>query len=109
MFHNKKINYRAIASKAGRLAKQSAPLLICGAVGAVHCFAAASPLSKLLTDLSTEATGTWATAGACIGLVVGLIGLKFGGHDAKGAMVTLTILSFTLLSVNGVVTYLQGE
>ena len=90
--------------------KASAPVLLCGAVTASHCFAGTSPLAKLLTDVASEATGTWAVAGAGIGLTVGIVGLKMeGGQNHKGPLFTLTGLSFLLLSVNALVSYLQGE
>lgn len=96
-------------SRASRALRSLAPFMLYMAVAAVSCFAAASPLSKLLTDLSGEATSTWATAGAGIGLVLGLLGLKFGNRDHKGAMATMVVVSFALLSVQGIIAYLQGE
>ena len=59
--------------------------------------------------MSAEATGTWAIAGTVIGLVIGLLGIKFGGNEMKGKMVTLLVASFCLLSVQAIVTYLQAE
>ena len=90
--------------------KQSTPLLICLALAAIRCEAAASPMAKFVTDVASEATSTWAVAGAGIGLVTGLVGLKMdGGHNFKGPLLTLVGLSFALLSVNGIVAYLQAE
>gem|GEM_PF-5037896 len=90
--------------------KQATPLLVCGACVALRCEAAASPLAKLVTDVAAEATGTWALAGAGIGLVLGIIGMKMdGGRDVKAASMTLAGLSFGLLSVNAIVAYLQAE
>lgn len=90
--------------------KQAAPVLICFGLVALRCEAAASPVAKLVSDVAAEATGTWATAGAGIGLVTGLVGLKMdGGHNFKGPLMTLVGLSFALLSVNGLVAYLQAE
>ena len=90
--------------------KQATPVLLCLALTAIRCEAAASPLSKLVSDVAAAATGTWATAGAGIGLVTGLVGLKMdGGHNFKGPLMTLVGLSFALLSVNGIVAYLQAE
>lgn len=97
----------------GRVApylKQATPLLVVGACAALRCEAAASPLAKLVTDVAGEATGTWATAGAGVGLVTGLVGLKMdGGQNFKGPLMTLVGLSFALLSVNGFIAYLQAE
>jgi hypothetical protein len=95
---------------APTLLKQSTPLLLCAALTAIRCEAAASPVAKFVSDVANEATGTWATAGAGIGLVTGLVGLKMdGGHNFKGPLLTLVGLSFALLSVNGIVAYLQAE
>jgi hypothetical protein len=92
------------------LLRSSAPLLIVAVLTAIRCEAAASPLAKLLTDVASEATGTWAVTGASIGLVTGIVGLKMeGGQNHKGPLFTLAGLSFLLLSVNGVVAYLQNE
>jgi hypothetical protein len=35
--------------------------------------------------------------------------MKFDGHEAKGKMVTPSIIAFLLLSVQAIVVYLQGE
>ncbi len=96
-----------VASTA-RFAKRCAPAALLMALAGVRCYAA-SPFAKWMTDLSAEATSTWAITGAVIGLVLGLLGLKFGNHDAKGKMVTLCVVSFALLSVQGIVAYLQAE
>ena len=97
------------AASTTRFAKRCGPFAIVLPVTAVRCYAASSPMARWLTDLSAEATGTWAITAAVIGLTIGLIGMKFGGHEAKGKMVTLSILAFLLLSVQGIVTYLQSE
>jgi hypothetical protein len=98
-----------VASTA-RFAKRCAPLALLMWVAAVRCYAAASPLAKLVTDVAAEATGTWAVAGAGIGLVTGIIGMKMdGSREVKGAAATLAGLSFLLLSVNAIVAYLQAE
>jgi type IV secretory pathway VirB2 component (pilin) len=99
----------ACAASKKRFVKSCLPLALFMAVSAVRCYAGTSPMAKWLTDLSAEATGTWAITAAVIGLATGLIGMKFGGHEAKGKMVTLSIIAFLLLSVQGIVTYLQGE
>ncbi len=79
-------------------------------LSAVRCFAAASPLAKLFTDVSAEATTTWAVSFAAIGLVVGLIGLKLSDNArAKEYMSGLAIVCFCLLTVQGVITWLQSE
>jgi hypothetical protein len=101
--------FHACAASTTRLAKRCGPFAIVLAVSAVRCYAASSPMARWLTDLSAEATGTWAITATVIGLTIGLIGMKFGGHEAKGKMVTLSILAFLLLSVQGIVTYLQSE
>jgi hypothetical protein len=102
---------RAVACTAfaGRLAKRSAPLLLCATFAAVRCYAGSSPFARWMDDMRVEATGTWAVAGAVIGLILGLLGLKFGGHEAKGKFVSLTVIAFALLSVEGIVAYLQTE
>lgn len=90
--------------------KQATPLIVCGACVALRCEAANSPLAKWLTDVSAEATQTWAVSLALIGLVVGIIGLKMdGGREVKGAFATLAGLCFLLLSVPQLVAYLQAE
>ena len=99
----------ACAASTTRFAKRCGPFAFVLGLSAVRCYAGTSPMAKWLTDLSAEATGTWAITAAVIGLVIGLIGMKFGGHEAKGKMVTLSIIAFLLLSVQGIVTYLQGE
>ena len=78
----------ACAASTTRFAKRCGPLAIVLACTAVRCYAASSPMARWLTDLSAEATGTWAITAAVIGLTTGLIGMKFGGHEAKGKMVT---------------------
>ena len=95
--------------RPARFAKRCAPFAFLLGATAVRCYAGNSPMAKWLTDLSAEATGTWAISGAVIGLVLGLLGIKFGGHEAKGKMVTLAIVAFALLSVQAIVTYLQAE
>lgn len=99
----------ASAAPVTRCAKRCTPLALILGATAIRCYAASSPMAKWFNDLSAEATGTWAIAGAVVGLVIGLLGIKFGGHEAKGKMVTLTIIAFALLSVQAIVTYLQGE
>jgi sulfite exporter TauE/SafE len=92
------------------LTKQATPLVLMGGLSAVHCFAAASPLAKLFQDVSAEATTTWAVAFAGIGLVIGLIGLKLADNQsAKSYLAGLAVVCFMLLSVQGIITYLQGE
>jgi hypothetical protein len=111
--HNLKIYVplRAAASgvSMGRLVKRSAPMLLCLALGALRCSAATSPFARWIDDLRLEATGTWAVGGAVIGLIIGLLGLKFGGHEAKSKFANLAIIAFALLSVEGIVAYLQSE
>ena len=103
-------NRRAKSAAVVRFAKRSYPLMVCLLIGAVRCFAAQSPMARWLQDLRAEATGTWAIAGSVIGLVIGLLGMKFGdSHGAKGKFASLAILCFLLLSVEGVVAYLQSE
>ena len=106
----KKAGWR-IAAAAGwqrRFARRCGPAALRLTLAAVRSDAD-SPFAKWMTDMRAEATGTWAIAGCVIGLVIGLWGVKFGGHEAKGKMVTLTIISFALLSVEAIVAYLQGE
>ncbi|HEY3454759.1 MAG TPA: hypothetical protein VGK64_09175, partial [Bryobacteraceae bacterium] len=69
--------------RATRLIKPVVPIMLCLAVAAVRCSAATSPFARWIDDLRLEATGTWAVGGAVIGLIIGLLGLKFGGHEAK--------------------------
>jgi hypothetical protein len=68
---------------------------------------AESPFGRWMTDLRAEATGTWAIGGAVRGLIIGLLGLKFGRHEAKSKIASLAIIAFALLSVEGIVTYLH--
>jgi hypothetical protein len=100
---------QAAAGATTRFAKRCAPFALIVGATAVRCYAGTSPVARWFNDLSAEATGTWAIAGAVVGLVIGLLGIKFGGHEAKGKMVTLSIIAFALLSVQAIVTYLQGE
>ena len=97
------------AGRVVALGKRGAPLLVCMVITAVRCSAAQSPIGKWLIDLSAEATSTWAWAGTGIGLTIGLLGLKFGSHDAKGKFASLAVTSFALLSVQGIMAYLQSE
>jgi hypothetical protein len=99
---------RAVASSA-RFAKRCAPFTAVMGLAAVRCYAGQSPMAQWFSDMSAEATGTWAIAGTVIGMVLGLLGIKFGGHEMKGKAVGLFVTSFFLLSVQGIVTYLQGE
>jgi hypothetical protein len=99
----------ACAASTGRLAKRCAPLLVCLAAGAIRCSAATSPFARWFDDLRLEATSTWAIAGAVIGLIIRLLGMKFGGHEAKSKFASLAIIAFALLSVEGIVSYLQSE
>jgi len=99
----------AVVAYGKRLGKHAVPFLICLAVGAIRCSAATSPFARWIDDLRLEATGTWAVGGAVIGLVIGLLGLKFGGHEAKSKFASLAIVAFGLLSVEGIVAYLQSE
>ncbi|HEY6988983.1 MAG TPA: hypothetical protein VH369_11395 [Bryobacteraceae bacterium] len=94
---------------ATRLVKPAVPFVLCLAVAAVRCSAATSPFARWIDDLRLEATGTWAVGGAVIGLIIGLLGLKFGGHEAKSKFASLAITAFALLSVEGIVAYLQSE
>ena len=100
---------RAAVACGKRFGKHVAPLLICLAVGTIRCSAATSPFARWIDDLRLEATGTWAVGGAVIGLILGLLGLKFGGHEAKSKFASLAIIAFALLSVEGIVAYLQSE
>ncbi len=100
------LNYFGMAA---RQAKRSMPFVLCLAVAAVRCSAATSPFARWIDDLRLEATGTWAVGGAVIGLIIGLLGLKFGGHEAKSKFASLAIIAFALLSVEGIVAYLQSE
>lgn len=83
--------------------------LLVALVGPVACFAASSPMTKWLTDLNTEATTTWAYAGAGVGLVIGFLMLKFGRGDHKGTIAGVLVAAFLLLSVPTIISYLAGE
>jgi len=81
----KKTSQRLVAgiASAGRFAKRCAPLALLIGAAAVRCYAGQSPMAQWFTDMSAEATGTWAIAGTVIGMTLGLLGIKFGGHEMK--------------------------
>jgi type IV secretory pathway VirB2 component (pilin) len=89
--------------------KTVAPLAVCLGMSAISCFAGQSPFGRWMQDLRMEATGTWAIAGAVLGLIVGLLGMLFGDHSGKGKFAWTAGVSFALLSVEGIVAYLQSE
>jgi hypothetical protein len=107
----KQTSQRVVAGVAStaRFAKRCGPLALLMGVAAVRCYAGQSPMAQWFTDMSAEATGTWAIAGTVIGMTLGLLGIKFGGHEMKGKAVGLFVTSFFLLSVQGIVNYLQAE
>jgi type IV secretory pathway VirB2 component (pilin) len=89
--------------------KAAAPVLVLLGVNAVSCYAATSPFGHWFQDMRAEATGVWAICGAIIGLIIGLIGMLMGDHGVKGKFGVIFGVSFALLSVEGIVAYLQSE